>query len=103
MTMPGYQKSSLDRRAKNLKRRTVMTLQEAPEGCLNLSVVNPQIADVSIDNGDFQTVSRVKRGIRMAVGNHTVVAKNEAAEKSETKQVTIEPGDKCATLILFEN
>ncbi len=100
LSMDGYETFKVRRRAKQMRGK-VWQLKPAPMGCLDLSLINPQIAQVSVDGGPAFEVARKKLGIKLRSGEHTITAKNEAAKKEETQTVSIQASSSCSTLVLF--
>ena len=70
-----------------------LALERVPTGCVNLSFVELQVAEVSIGARQLGTVERGDVvGYELPAGEHTVRATNAATGRSESHTVTVAPG-----------
>jgi serine/threonine-protein kinase len=78
-------------------------LEPIPEGCLDFSAVEPQLAKIAID-GEWLPRKRGRlKNYKLTAGKHEITVKNEVANKPpETHTVQIEPGSNCTLLKIWE-
>ena len=79
-----------------------VTLEPEPTGCLNLRLMNPQLAEVFIDGDSIGQVQSKRRGLKLPAGPHRVRVYNRAAGREEEATVEIQPGAECLTRVFFE-
>ncbi len=80
-------------------RKVNVELQATELGCLDLSLVNPALGDVSIDGGESRKVSRGIRKWPLSIGKHTIRMRNEAARRDDTFTIDVAAGDICSLVV----
>jgi hypothetical protein len=75
---------------------------EVKMGCLDVSLINPAIGEVAIDDGSFEPITRGFKRRMLSVGKHTVRARNTIAGKDDRFEVEISPSEKCALLVIWD-
>lgn len=88
-----------DRTAKSRNRRVETVEPPIEQGCLDISLVTPAVGDVSIDGGEFKSVSRGARGWPIPPGPHVIRLKNDAAGKDTAFNVDVKPGTPCSLVV----
>lgn len=83
-------------------RRVSAKFAQADEGCLDLSLINPAIGEVSIDSGPFEKVNRGFKKRPLKAGKHTIRARNPVAQRDDTFEVEIEASPKCKLLVIWD-
>lgn len=79
--------------------RAEVIAEPVEQGCLDISLVNPAVGDVSIDGGVFKSISRGARGWPIAPGPHVIRLKNDAAGKDTAFNVDVKPGSPCSLVV----
>lgn len=83
-------------------RRVVADFGDIVSGCLDLSLINPAIGEIAIDDGAFEQVTRGFKRRTLNVGKHAVRARNTIAGKDDRFEVEISPSEKCALLVIWD-
>jgi len=79
-----------------------LTREPKEKGCLNFFAVRPQYNEIAID-GDWLEKRRQKlKEYPLEAGEHTIRVRNEAAGRDETFEFTVEPGDECTSLTVWD-
>lgn len=93
----GYKTRQLKERASRLRRQTI-ELEKLEEGCLTLTLGEPQVGELSINSGPFTSISRGFKARPLAAGTYEIRLRNTVADMDETFTIDIEPGDECRIL-----
>jgi len=96
----GFVTSTMRERVSKWRNRRVnVDLKAAELGCLDLSLVNPALGDVTIDGAEPRSVSRGIRKWPLSVGKHTIRMRNEAAHRDDTFVIDVKSGDTCSLVV----
>jgi serine/threonine protein kinase len=96
----GFVTSTMRERVSKWRNRRVnVDLKPAELGCLDLSLVNPALGDVTIDGAEPRKVSRGIRKWPLSVGKHTIRMHNEAAHRDDTFVIDVKSGDTCSLVV----
>lgn len=98
--LQGYPAKDVSRRAGS--RRVSADFGEVKMGCLDVSLINPAIGEVAIDDGSFEPITRGFKRRMLSVGKHTVRARNTIAGKDDRFEVEISPSEKCTLLVIWD-
>lgn len=79
-----------------------LTREPKEKGCLNFFAVRPQYNEIAIDGEWLEKRRQKLKGYPLEAGEHKIRVRNEAAGRDETFEFTVEPGDECTSLTVWD-
>lgn len=100
---PGYSPLRLELNPASIQGdELALNLEESPRGCLNFRAIYPAHNEIAIDGTWLSGRHMTLRNHPLSAGPHTVTVRNPEAGREERFEVTIEPGEDCAHLVVWD-